>query len=73
MIPVSPVTILQPVNNFKPVIILEPGGRMRPGLYADIPVPVLEVPSGEEGGPGRLQNFLKEEAPDRLPLSFFIC
>ena len=49
------------MNNFKPVIILEPWGRRRPGLYADIPVPVLQVPAGEEGGPGGLPNLLKEE------------
>ena len=48
------------MNNFKPVIILEPGGRRRPGLYADILVPVLQVPSGEKAGPGGLPNTLKE-------------
>ena len=48
------------MNNFKPVIILKPGGRRSPGLYADIIVPVLEVPAGEEGGPGGLPNTLKE-------------
>ena len=36
-------------------------GRRRPGLYADIPVPVLQVPAKEEGGPRDLQNLLKEE------------
>ena len=40
---------------------MEPGGRRRPGLYADIPVPVLQVPAGEEGGPRGLSNLLKEE------------
>ena len=39
---------------------MEPGGRRRPGLYADIPVPVLQVPAGEEGGTGCLLNLLKE-------------
>ena len=48
------------MNNFKPVIILEPGGRRSPGLYSDIPVPALQVPAGEEGGPGGLPNTLKE-------------
>ena len=49
------------MNNLKPVNILEPGGRRRPDLYADIPVPVLQVPAGEEGEHGGFQNFLKEE------------
>ena len=40
---------------------MELGGRRRPDLYADIPVPVLQVPGGEEGEPGGLPNFLKEE------------
>ena len=39
----------------------ESGGRRRPGLTADIPVPVLQVPAGEEGRPGGLQNNRKEE------------
>ena len=43
------------MHNFLPVIILEPWGRKRPGLYSDIP-----VPAGEEGGPGGLPNTLKE-------------
>ena len=30
-------------------------------LYVAIPVPVLEVPAGEEGEPEGLPNFLKEE------------
>ena len=30
-------------------------------MHADIPVPVLQVPAGEEGGPGGLSNLLKEE------------
>ena len=41
------------LHNFKPVIILDPWGRRRPGLCTDIPVPVLQVPAGEEGGPGQ--------------------
>ena len=32
-----------------------------PGLRADIPVTVLQVPAGEEGGPGELPNIIKEE------------
>ena len=48
------------MNNFKLVMVLEPGGRRTPGLCADIPVPVLQVPAGEEGGSGGLQNTLKE-------------
>ena len=48
------------MNNFKHVIILEPGGKRRPGLYADIQVPVLQVPEGKEGGPRGLPNLLKE-------------
>ena len=40
---------------------MEPGGRRRPDLYADNSVPVLQVPLGEEGEPGGLPNFLKEE------------
>ena len=43
---------------------LDPGARRRPGLYADIPVPVLQVPAGEEGGPRRLPYLLKEEEKD---------
>ena len=35
--------------------------RRRPGLYADIPLPVLHVPTGEEGGPGGLPYLMKEE------------
>ena len=53
------------MNNVKPVIILEPRGRRRPGLYADIPVPVLQVPSEEEGGPGGPPNLLKEEEKNK--------
>ena len=30
-------------------------------MYADIPVPVQQVPAGEEGGPAGLPNLLKEE------------
>ena len=40
---------------------MEPGGWRRPGLYADIPVPVLQVPAREEGGPGGLPHLLKDE------------
>ena len=50
----------QPVNNLEPIIILELGGRRWPDLYADIPVPVIQVPAGEEGEPGGDPNFLKE-------------
>ena len=49
------------MNNFKPVIFLEPWERRRPGLYANIPVTFLQVPVGEEGGPGELPNIIKEE------------
>ncbi len=48
------------MKKIKPLIILEPGWRRSPGLYADIPVPVLKVPTGKEGGPGGLPNTLKE-------------
>ena len=48
------------MNNVYSVIILEPWGRRRPGIYADILVPVLQVPAGEEGGPGGLPNLLEE-------------
>ena len=37
-----------------------------PGLYAVIPVPVLQVPAGEEGGPGGLLNLLKERRMRRM-------
>ena len=40
---------------------MEPGGRRKPDLYADIPVSVLQVPAGKEGEPGGLPNFVKEE------------
>ena len=53
------VTFLLLANNFKHVIILEPGGRRRPGLYEDIPVPVLQVPAG--GLPNLLNEEEKEE------------
>ena len=36
-------------------------GRRRPCLYADIPVHVLHVPAGNEGGPGGFTNPLKDE------------
>ena len=39
---------------------MDPWGRRRPDLYAYILVPVLQVPAGEEGGPGCLLNLLKE-------------
>ena len=29
-------------------------------MYADIPVPVLQVASGEKGGPGSLPSLLKQ-------------
>ena len=35
--------------------------RRRPGLYADILVPVLKDPAGEDRGPRGLSNLLKEE------------
>ena len=38
---------------------MEPRGG-RPGRYADIPVPVLQVPAGEEVGPGGLPNLMKQ-------------
>ena len=56
------------MNNLEPIIILEPGGR-RPDLYADIPVPVLQVPSGKEGKPGGLPNFRKEEEKEQYNLN----
>ena len=49
------------MNNLKPVPILEHGGRKRSGLYANIPVAVLQVPAGEEEGSGGLPNLLKED------------
>ena len=39
-------------------------GRRRPGLYADIRVPVPPDPEGEEGGPEGLSNLLKEEGKE---------
>ena len=39
---------------------MEPWRRRRPDLYADIPVPVLQVPAAEEGGPGGLPNLLEK-------------
>ena len=49
------------MNNFKPGNILEPwdGRRRRPDMYTDIPVTVLQVPVGEEGGNGGLPSLLK--------------
>ena len=32
------------------------GGRKRPGLRVNIPVTVLQVSAGEEGGPGAFQT-----------------
>ena len=61
VIPVKPVNILKPVNNLEPKFILKPGGRRRPDMYADIPVPVLQGPADEEGEPGGVPKFLKEE------------
>ena len=49
------------MNNLEPINILEPEGRRRPDLHADIPVPVLQVPAGDEDASGGLPNFLKEE------------
>ena len=49
------------MNNLEPIDILEPGGRRRPDLYADNPLPVLQFPAGKEGEPGGLPNLLKEE------------
>ena len=49
------------MNNLKSVIFLESRGRRRPGLYADIQVPALQVPAGGEGGSGGLPKLLKEE------------
>ena len=49
------------MKNLEPIITLEPGWRRRPDLYANIPVPVLQVPTGKEGEPGGFPNFLKEE------------
>ena len=53
------------MNDFKTVIIFETWWRKRPGLYADIPVPVLQVPAGEEGGPGGFPKLLKEEEQEK--------
>ena len=49
------------MNNLKTIVNLEPGRRRRPDLYADNPLPVLQVPAGKEGEPGGLTNFLKKE------------
>ena len=40
---------------------MEPGGRRSPGLYSNIPVLVLQVPAGEEGGPRGVPNLPKED------------
>ena len=34
------------MNNLETINILKPGGMRRPDLYADIAVPVLQVPAG---------------------------
>ena len=44
------------VDRASTVSILECGGSRRP----DIQVPVLQIPAGEEEGPGGLPNLLKE-------------
>ena len=50
------------MNKFKLVVIFKKNwGRRRPCLYADIPVHVLHVPAGNEGGPGGFTNPLKDE------------
>ena len=38
--------------------------RKRPCLYANIPVPVLQISAGEEGGHVGLPNQLKEETKE---------
>ena len=45
---------------------MEPGGRRRPGLYATIPVSVLQVPAGEEKGPRGLPNLVNQEEKRRM-------
>ena len=40
---------------------MEPRGRRRPDLCANIRVSVLQVPAGKEGEPEGLPNFIKEE------------
>ena len=52
------------MNTTELINILEPGLKRRPYLYADIPVPVLQVPAGKEGKPGGFSNFWKEEEKD---------
>ena len=37
-----------------------------PGLRADIPVTVLQVPAGEEGGPVKLLNIIKDEKEEDM-------
>ena len=49
------------MNNFKLVVILEPGGRRGPGLCEDIPVPFLQVSAVVEGGSGGIPNLLPKE------------
>ena len=52
------------MNYFEPVIIFDPRGRMGHWLYAVIPVPVLQVSAGGDGGPGGLPKILKEDEKD---------
>ena len=40
--------------------------RRRPDLYTDIPVPVLQVPAGEDVGPGGLPNLMKQWEQERM-------
>ena len=49
------------MNNFEPFIFFGPFGKRRLGLYAEIPVPVLQIPVGKEGGPGGLPNLLRRK------------
>ena len=42
------------------------GGGRTPGLRANIPMTVLQVPAGEEGGPGELLNIIKEEKEEEM-------
>ena len=52
----------QPCGTQHSHIILEPGeGRRRPGPYANIPVPVLQVPAVEDEGPVGLPSLLKDK------------
>ena len=54
------------MNNLKPLNILEPGAGGGQCLsYRSLqerrPVPVLQVPAGEEVGPAGFPNLIKEE------------